>query len=106
VARAGEIVCTEPVARVAVAQQIVSSRPMGTVRLKNVLHAVTLYELGTGDAIGPLHHIDPVCRMQVSVETAPASASHDGVTFYFCSASCAERFQAAPDQYVAPAVEH
>lgn len=106
VARAGEIVCTEAVAAVAVARQIVPARPMGTVRLKNVSAPVTLYELATGEAIRALHHVDPVCRMQVELDGAPTSLRHDGVAFYFCSESCAARFAEAPDQYVVTAAEH
>lgn len=106
VARAGEIVCTEPIAAVAVARQIVPARPMGTVRLKNVSAPVTLYELATGEAITALHHIDPVCRMQVAAATAAVTTQHDGVAFHFCSESCAARFSQVPDQFVVTAIEH
>lgn len=101
VARGGEIVATEPVASIAVERGLASARPMGTVRLKNVLAPVALYELGTTSHSGSLHHIDPVCRMQVRPEDAAASRVVDGVTVYFCSASCAERFVTAPDVYLA-----
>lgn len=101
VARAGEIVCTEPVAAAALSSQITSARPMGTVRLKNVSAPVALYELVAGEPIGALQHIDPVCRMQLLAASAQASVRHDDAVFYFCSDTCAERFAEAPDQYVA-----
>jgi uncharacterized membrane protein YraQ (UPF0718 family)/YHS domain-containing protein len=47
---------------------------------------------GTGYAI------DPVCGMQVQMANAPATASHDGRTFYFCSDHCRERFVAHPER--------
>ncbi|HZC42560.1 MAG TPA: YHS domain-containing protein, partial [Acidobacteriaceae bacterium] len=42
---------------------------------------------------------DPVCGMQVSPETAGASAEHSGKTYFFCCESCEEKFQAHPEQY-------
>ena len=35
---------------------------------------------------------DPMCGMQVDPETAAASRTRDGSTYYFCSNRCAERF--------------
>ncbi len=42
---------------------------------------------------------DPVCGMNVS-ETSPHKASHEGETFYFCSAGCRTKFEANPQQYL------
>ena len=42
---------------------------------------------------------DPVCGMEVDPHTA-VSVMHQGRTFYFCSASCRERFAKAPDDYM------
>jgi len=35
---------------------------------------------------------DPVCGMQVELRLAPASLEHDGITEYFCSEHCRDRF--------------
>jgi xanthine dehydrogenase accessory factor len=40
--------------------------------------------------------VDPVCGMTVEVASARHRATHDGTTYYFCSAACHHRFQAAP----------
>jgi Cu+-exporting ATPase len=45
---------------------------------------------------------DPVCGMSIDPETAFATRVHDGVTFYFCSAVCAEKFDADPHRYGHP----
>jgi Cu+-exporting ATPase len=45
--------------------------------------------------------IDPVCKMKVSPATAAARHEHNGQTYYFCSARCAEKFKANPSAYVA-----
>jgi uncharacterized membrane protein YraQ (UPF0718 family)/YHS domain-containing protein len=42
---------------------------------------------------------DPVCGMQVQVTHAPATAQHDGTTYYFCSDHCQHRFTADPGRY-------
>lgn len=43
--------------------------------------------------------IDPVCGMIVDTSTATAAVER-GHTFYFCSTSCRERFEAAPERYI------
>ncbi len=42
---------------------------------------------------------DPVCGMDVYPATASATVTHEGITFYFCSTECAERFRADPRRY-------
>lgn len=42
---------------------------------------------------------DPVCGMDVTPETAFASAEHDGVKFYFCSQDCFTKFKANEHHY-------
>lgn len=47
----------------------------------------------------PKSAVDPVCGM--TVETAQAKSSlYQGHAYYFCSQSCREKFEAAPDGYV------
>jgi class 3 adenylate cyclase/YHS domain-containing protein len=102
VARGGEIVCTERVAASATRDGLASVRPIGVVRLKNVVAPVALFELSAGHARTALSHIDPVCRMQVSTDDAATTLVVEGTTVYFCSSSCAQAFRAAPEQYLAP----
>ncbi|MBN9096345.1 MULTISPECIES: YHS domain-containing protein [Pandoraea] len=47
--------------------------------------------------------IDPVCGMTVEERTAAGHTSHRGVTYYFCSTSCQQRFEADPGKYAARA---
>lgn len=99
VARGGEIVCTERIAVIAIEHELASARPMGTIRLKNVATPVSLFELSTGE-VSELCHIDPVCRMQVSPEDAPARRTHAGAGLYFCSTDCASKFDEAPEAHL------
>src|SRR5690606_4123596 len=43
---------------------------------------------------------DPVCGMTLDAENAAAQFEHHGHTFYFCSARCAQRFEAQPEGFV------
>jgi Cu+-exporting ATPase len=45
---------------------------------------------------------DPVCGMMVEPARAAATVEHCGKTFYFCATSCATKFQASPEKYLAP----
>jgi xanthine dehydrogenase accessory factor len=44
--------------------------------------------------------IDPVCRMTVEVAGARHRATHEGHTYYFCSAGCMNRFVADPAAFI------
>lgn len=43
---------------------------------------------------------DPVCGMDVNPQSAAASTLHTGTTYYFCSRSCRDKFEQAPEQYL------
>src|ERR1700736_1228965 len=43
---------------------------------------------------------DPVCGMAVNPATARHATSHGGKDFFFCCASCAEKFKANPEKYL------
>lgn len=45
---------------------------------------------------------DPVCGMTVTPQTAASSLDHAGTTYYFCSVSCQQSFQAEPEKYLHP----
>jgi Cu+-exporting ATPase len=45
--------------------------------------------------------IDPVCGMSVEPSRAAAQGEYKGTTYYFCAMSCAEKFTAEPEKYLA-----
>ena len=49
--------------------------------------------------------IDPVCKMEVEIETAQYKSEHAGETYYFCSVGCKKSFENDPHQYL-PADHH
>jgi len=44
--------------------------------------------------------LDPVCGMEVVPGKTSHTATHEGETFYFCSASCERKFRAEPAKYL------
>jgi YHS domain-containing protein len=45
---------------------------------------------------------DPVCGMQITIETAPAQTEYNGEIYYFCSKGCQEAFEVNPEQFLFP----
>ncbi len=45
-------------------------------------------------------HVDPVCKMLVTPQSAAASYEFDGTTYYFCMPGCRDRFAADPLKYL------
>lgn len=44
---------------------------------------------------------DPVCGMAVDPQKATAASAYEGKTYYFCSTSCRNKFEHAPEKYLA-----
>lgn len=43
--------------------------------------------------------IDPVCKMEVSEDQAPAKSEYGGKTYYFCAEGCKKTFDQDPAKY-------
>jgi len=52
-------------------------------------------------ACGQVDGVDPVCRMHLEPDTAPARLPFGDTTYYFCSLACARTFAQAPENYQA-----
>lgn len=81
---------------VSVAAELVSVRRDGDRAAGRGLEAAGLPE-------GLETATDPICGMEVGIEEATATIEHGGETYYFCSAGCADTFEAAPDEHLADA---
>jgi len=44
--------------------------------------------------------IDPVCKMEVEVESARWQSVYGGKTYYFCSPGCKRAFEKDPQRYL------
>ena len=43
---------------------------------------------------------DPVCKMEISEDTAEVTAEYKGRTYYFCSEACKESFVKNPESFL------
>jgi YHS domain-containing protein len=50
-----------------------------------------------------MEHIDPVCKMTVTPETAVGSYEYKDTEYFFCSKKCLEKFTVEPESYLASA---
>ncbi|WP_213741786.1 heavy metal translocating P-type ATPase [Bradyrhizobium sp. dw_411] len=57
---------------------------------------------GGHDAAPAAVAIDPVCGMNVAIETAKHRLSYRGQDYFFCGQRCRERFEAEPEKFVQP----
>ena len=44
--------------------------------------------------------IDPVCKMKVDEKEAEYKSQYKEETYYFCAASCKEKFDKNPEKYL------
>lgn len=44
--------------------------------------------------------IDPICKMEVEVDTAQYISEYKGEKYYFCSAGCQKEFEENPANYI------
>ena len=94
----GQVLCTEPVVQAAPDAAGVTYRPLGQVRLRNLVKPIAVFEVCSKPVESSVF-IDPVCRMQVTAESAARVLTVDGVRRYFCSTTCAAAFEAAPADF-------
>jgi adenylate cyclase len=94
IAGPGEVLCTQPVA-VAAAAAGIEPTERGALRLRNISDPIPAFALPLLTA-APVP-VDPVCRMRVT-ETAYVLV-HNDRQWRFCSAACADRFLARPDDF-------
>ncbi|GMT43486.1 MAG: hypothetical protein IEMM0003_0305 [bacterium] len=43
---------------------------------------------------------DPVCSMWILPDDAKVSTNYNGEKYYFCSQSCADKFNGSPEKYI------
>jgi adenylate cyclase len=101
-ARGNQILCTKQVlSRVGNGADI-KFRALGPTYFKNIVKPVEIFEVIGGQRKVEANLLDPVCRMQVRPETAPARLPFGGKMYYFCSFDCVKIFVNNPDLYIEP----
>ena len=98
-ARMGQILCTRQIATEASRLPGVIFRARELAHLKNIADPVPLFEVVIGEVGAVADPIDPVCRMRIKQDAAPAQLPFGSATYYFCSFVCAKAFAEHPDYY-------
>ena len=99
-ARGCQILCTKAVAEMVGEMKDIEFRAIGEVSFKNIFEPVTLFEIITDCRKLEMNVLDPVCRMLVSPESAPAHLKFKSNKYYFCSFECAQKFTSQPNKFI------
>ncbi|HLE57346.1 MAG TPA: adenylate/guanylate cyclase domain-containing protein, partial [Rhodothermia bacterium] len=91
-ARAGQVLCTAAVADRIAASSLCKVSRIGPIPLRNVHDPVVIYELHNPAVVAAAAHVDPVCRMHVSLDSAVAWVKSGSTEYYFCSFACLHTF--------------
>lgn len=99
-ARSEQILCTEVVAESVRSLKITLIRSAGIVNFKNVSEPTALFQIMDFLQDTIRQDIDPVCRMRIDPDTAPARLPFQTDLYHFCSFACAQKFAQAPEAYI------
>jgi class 3 adenylate cyclase/YHS domain-containing protein len=72
---------------------------LGATLLKNVAEPIEVYSIADHGAPPSTQVVDPVCRMYVDADAAPARLPWHGRAWSFCSFECAHAFAQDPTRY-------
>ena len=100
-ANVGQLLVTATGAALVTADDGVSVASLGPTYLKNVGDAVELFSVEDDHRTPRAQVMDPVCRMFVDADDAPARLPYGDRTWLFCSFECARAFGDDPDRYAA-----
>jgi len=99
-ARGCQILCTKIIAEMVGEMQDIKFRAIGEINFKNIFEPVALFEIITDCRKLEMNVVDPVCRMLVSPESAPAHLTFKDNNYYFCSFECAQKFASQPKLFI------
>jgi adenylate cyclase len=98
-AHVGQLLTTEGVAASLQTDAALVATALGPTWLKNVSSPVELYWIADHASPPTTQVLDPVCRMFIDADRAPAKLPWAGHSWHFCSYECASTFMAGPGKY-------
>jgi YHS domain-containing protein len=99
-AHADQILCTKTILEGIQSLAMAEIHSVGNVSFKNVAQPVAIFEIEDAKLSSHSHEIDPVCRMALDPNTAPAKLPLGKQLYYFCSFECAQKFALDPKPYL------
>lgn len=101
-AHVGQLIASNSIACLVVGHPHLTTTALGSTWLKNVGEPVEIYSIAEPGAAATSQVLDPVCRMFVDADAAPAHLPWDNRAWHFCSFECARTFTQDPGRYVDP----
>ena len=98
-AHIGQLVTTSPLVALVVAADNVTVQSLGPTYLKHVPEPIDLFSIEEDLRPAAVQVLDPVCRMFVDADRAPAQLPWNGRLWHFCSFNCAAAFSSNPERY-------
>ncbi len=98
-AQGGQILCSRSF-KESVKKPDTNFHSLGEKRFKNVMKPVEIFKIKTNTETEERWYTDPVCRMHIPENTAPAKLPFEKKTIYFCSFDCAKKFILNPELYI------
>lgn len=100
-AHVGQLLITRPLAPLLVEADRVTVTALGPTRLKNIGEPIEIFWVEDDFRRPSAQVLDPVCRMYVDADDAPARLPWGERIWLFCSFECATKFSANPERYTA-----
>ena len=101
-AHVGQLLTTSTVAALTADHDHLTTTALGPTWLKNVGEPVEVFWIADHTPTAASQVLDPVCRMFVDAESAPARLPWRERGWHFCSFECAHTFSQDPDRYANP----
>jgi class 3 adenylate cyclase/YHS domain-containing protein len=98
-ANVGQLLTTRTIAELLTEQGHLASVALGPTLLKNVAEPVDVYWISDHTRGATSQVLDPICRMFVDADGAPARLPWGERIWHFCSFDCAKSFVEDPDRH-------
>jgi adenylate cyclase len=98
----GQVLTTAAVATRVEHRAQLATTALGAIWLKNVAEPVEVYAVADHTSEATSQVLDPVCRMFVDADRAPAKLPWGGRGWHFCSFECATKFGQDPERFAHP----
>jgi adenylate cyclase len=98
-AHVGQLLTSVAVAGLLEEQTHLTTIALGSTWLKNVGEPIDVYSVAELAVTARTQVLDPVCRMFIDADAAPARLPWDSRAWHFCSFECAQAFGRDPERY-------
>jgi adenylate cyclase len=99
-AHVGQLLTSAAIASQVAQHTHLTTVALGATWLKNVAEPIEVYSISDHGPTPTTQVLDPVCRMYVDADAAPARLPWDGRAWYFCSFDCAHAFSQDPSRHL------